>query len=127
MDNFSAVLFVVAVFGAVIGGGIFIRYLLSISAKYRNDDDKVDERVEIIEEFEKREIDVTVVDMQCTASVVGTKSPKAVNAYVVIFESESDGIMKIPVDEDMYFCFDIGMKGRLTLSGNVIYGFDMEE
>ena len=123
MEDYGAIIFLVTIFAIIIGAIFFVRYLIAISAKYK-DDNKKDERVEIIDEFEKRELEVTVVDMQCAAIVKGTKNPKAVSEYIVFFRTQDGSITERHVDEEMYFCFDIGMQGRLTLSDNVIYSFE---
>ena len=124
MDDFSFVIFLIAIVSAGIGMTFLIRYLLSISKKYKNDDGKKDESSEIIDIFEKKEIPVTVVDMQCSAVVKGIKNPKAVNEFTVFFRCENNEILEFSVDEEMYFGFDIGMKGILTVSDNILYGFE---
>lgn len=123
MEDYDGIIFLVSIIAVIIGAVILIRYLISISAKYK-DDNKKDERVEIIDEFEKRVLEVTVVDMQCAAVVKGTKNPKAASEYIVFFKTQDGRIIERHVDEEMYFCFDIGMQGRLTLSDNVIYSFE---
>mgnify|MGYP006336766191 FL=1 len=62
MEDYGAIIFLVSIIAVIIGAVILIRYLISISAKYK-DDNKKDERVEIIDEFEKRVLEVTVVDI----------------------------------------------------------------
>ncbi len=71
-------------------------------------------------------VNATVVDMVCRAEMVGTKMPKAVRNFVVIFQTEDGEILKINVPEEMYDGFDKGQTGILTLADGDLYSFETE-
>lgn len=68
----------------------------------------------------------TVIDMACRAKMVGTKTPKAVREFTVIFETSDGEILKINVPEEMYDGFDKGQTGILTLADGDLYSFEIE-
>ena len=68
----------------------------------------------------------TVIDMACSAEMVGTKMPKAVRNFVIIFQAENGEILKINVPEEMYDGFDKGQTGILTLADGDLYSFEVE-
>ena len=71
-------------------------------------------------------VKATVIDMACSAEMVGTKMPKAVRNFVVIFQTENGEILKINVPEEMYDGFDKGQTGILTLADGDLYSFEIE-
>ena len=71
-------------------------------------------------------VKATVIDMSCSAEMVGTKMPKAVRNFVVIFQAENGEILKINVPEEMYDGFDKGQTGILTLADGDLYSFEVE-
>ena len=71
-------------------------------------------------------VKATVIDMVCCAKMIGTKTPKAVREFTVIFEAQNKEILKINVPEEMYDGFDKGQTGILTLVDGNIYGFELE-
>ena len=68
----------------------------------------------------------TVIDMACSADMVGIKMPKAVRTFVIIFQTENGEILKINVPEEIYDGFDKGQTGVLTLADGDLYSFEIE-
>ena len=98
--------------------------------KYKKDHpDGIDAEIEemfIEPESVTTTVRATVVDMACRAEMVGTKMPKAVRNFVVIFQTEDGEILKINVPEEMYDGFDKGQTGILTLADGDLYSFETE-
>ncbi|MBO5934330.1 MAG: hypothetical protein J6Q94_02450 [Clostridia bacterium] len=98
--------------------------------KYKKDHpDGVDAEIEkmlIDPESVTTTVRATVIDMACSADMVGTKMPKAVRNFVVIFQAENGEILKINVPEEMYDGFDKGQTGILTLADGDLYSFEIE-
>lgn len=76
---------------------------------------------------EPTEIYATVIDMSCSAKLVGTKQPKAVNEFIITFKTTDDKILNIPVPQEMYDGFEIRQNGLLKLINNELYGFEIKE
>lgn len=81
------------------------------------------------EEYFANEGDITltyaeVVDMACGTKVVGSRSPKCVESYVVTFRTEKGEILQIDVDHEMYDAIDIGMAGMLRLVDGRLNSFE---
>ena len=72
------------------------------------------------------EMTVKVIDQTCSAKMVGTKTPKAVNEFIITFESTDGKVFKLSVPEECYDGFDIGQVGRLTTVNGELYGFELE-
>ena len=98
--------------------------------KYKKDHpDGIDAEIEkmfIDPESVTETVSATVIDMACSAEMVGTKMPKAVRNFVVIFQTEDGEILKINVPEEMYDGFDKGQTGILTLADGDLYSFEVE-
>lgn len=65
-----------------------------------------------------------VVNLTCGTKVVGSKSPKCVESYVVTFRTEKGEILQIDVDHEMYDAIDIGMAGMLRLVDGRLNSFE---
>lgn len=68
----------------------------------------------------------TVIDMACRAKMSGTKTPKAVREFTVVFQTSDGEILKINVPEEMYDGFDKCQTGILTLADGDLYSFEIE-
>lgn len=77
-------------------------------------------------EFENVQLKATVVDLSCSAEVVGIKKPKAIEQYCVAFESDDGKSFKFDVPKEMYDGFEKGQTGLLTIVDNELYGFEIE-
>ena len=67
-----------------------------------------------------------VVDMACGTKVLGSKSPKCVESYVVTFRTEKGEILPISVDHEMYDAIDVGMTGMLRLVDGRLNSFEAD-
>ena len=98
--------------------------------KYKKDHpDGIDAEIEkmfVDPESVTETVRATVIDMACSADMVGTKMPKAVRNFVVIFQTEDGEMLKINVPEEMYDGFDKGQTGILTLADGDLYSFEVE-
>ena len=65
-----------------------------------------------------------VVDMSCGTKVIGSKSVKCVESYVVVFRTEKGEILPIDVDHEMYDSIDVGMHGLLRLVDGHLNSFE---
>ena len=65
-----------------------------------------------------------VVNLTCGTKVVGSKSPKCVESYVVTFRDQNGKIFNIDVDREMYDAIDIGMRGLLRLVDGHLNSFE---
>lgn len=92
--------------------------------KYKTD--IVSEKTDIIEDFEKTEFRAKIIDQYCTTYSKGIKIPKTVMRFVVCFECENDEKISFDVTEEMYLDLEVGMQGKLTLSGGSFFSFDAE-
>lgn len=67
---------------------------------------------------------VEVVNLSCGTKVVGSKSPKCIESYVVTFRDQNGKIFHIDVDHEMYDAIDIGMRGLLRLVDGHLNSFE---
>jgi hypothetical protein len=71
-----------------------------------------------------------VVDMACFVKSVGYqnhKQPKAVRFFILTFKKEDGTLLEVPVNEEMYGGFDVGLSGILTLVDGQLLSFEPEE
>lgn len=67
-----------------------------------------------------------VVDMACGTKMVGTKTVKSLEWYVIVFKDDLGKIIEVPVNQEMYEGFEIGMHGTLKLVDGAIYSFEVK-
>ncbi len=67
-----------------------------------------------------------VIDIACGTKMVGSKNPKAVQWFVITFKKDNGEIIEVPVDNEMYEGFDIGMKGELKLVNGQLNSFQLD-
>jgi hypothetical protein len=72
------------------------------------------------------EMTVKVINQTCSAKMVGIKTPKAVNEFIITFEKSDGEIFSLSVPEECYDGFEIGQTGRLTTINGELYGFELE-
>ena len=71
-----------------------------------------------------------VIDLECGVTTIGYqayKQPKAVKYFIIHFKYDNGDIIKIPVNEEMYEGFDIGLAGTLTLIDGKLKSFELDE
>ncbi len=80
------------------------------------------------DDFEPETVEMTVkvIDQSCSAKMVGIKTPKAVNEFIITFERTDGKVFKLSVPEECYDGFEIGQTGILTLVNGELYGFELE-
>ena len=69
----------------------------------------------------------TVIEQICCVKMVGTKMPKTVREFSIVFEMKDGNILKINVPEEMYDGFEEGQTGILTTVDGELYSFEPEE
>jgi len=116
--------------GLVIGiGAAFIAILILISIldsiKNRGKTKTVKELEEerLAAEPEIITLHAEVIDMICGVNTVGHKTPKALKYFVIKFKADDGNILNIPVPEESYDGFDVGLAGELTLINGEIGSF----
>lgn len=70
---------------------------------------------------------VTVVDQSCCVKTIGTKTPKTIKEFSVVFQTENGEIMKLNIPEEMYDGFEKGQSGTLSIVDGELYGFELDE
>ena len=68
-----------------------------------------------------------VIDLECGVTTIGYQQPKAVKHFIIHFKYDNGDIIKIPVNEEMYHGFDIGLAGTLTLIDGQLNSFELDE
>ena len=71
-----------------------------------------------------------VIDLECGVTTIGYqayKQPKAVKYFIIHFKYDDGNVIKIPVNEEMYEGFDIGLTGTLTLVDGKLTSFELDE
>ena len=79
------------------------------------------------EDFPVKEFKATVLDQACTVKTVGTKTPKTVKEFAVLFSLSNGKTKSFLVPEEMYDGFEKGQVGVLTVVGEELYSFEIEE
>ncbi len=72
-------------------------------------------------------IHAKVVDVRCFITREGTKIPKVVRHFVVIFQDDNEQTYEIAVKEDIYDGFEVGQIGKLTLTDGNIVSYILDE
>jgi hypothetical protein len=106
---------------------IIIGFLLSFAITSGHEKSKSEETYE--EDFENDgeiiETRAEVIDMACGIKMVGVKSPKTVERYIIVFRDDLGKTFEVPVNKEMYEGFEIGMHGNLKLVDGGLYSFEV--
>ena len=117
-------------------GGIAIFVIIIVGIlDYRKNKDKYPTKEQYRELEEARlndEGEITtahaeVIDLECGVTTIGYQQPKAVKHFIIHFKYDNGDIIKIPVNEEMYEGFDIGLTGTLTLIDGKLRSFELDE
>ena len=108
---------------------MLIGCIIFVASYYKKHKMTKEEQDAYYEEYFANEGEVTltyaeVVNMTCGTKVVGSKSPKCVESYVVTFRDQNGKIFHIDVDREMYDAIDIGMRGLLRLVDGHLNSFE---
>ena len=92
---------------------------------HKNDPPEKNIKTDLDYKFTTIEMNATVVDMMCSARVVGQKSVKSVEEFFVCFKTENNDIINLKVLKEMYDGFEIGQTGKLQLVDGELFGFEI--
>lgn len=128
MDEYwFPILGALALVGILIVLGIVFAYAATSAKKEQKADPENQIPEEELSEEEKTERRVTVVDMQTSARLVGTKIVRAVEEYWITFEDDSATRFSLKIPKDYYDGFAVGMRGTLVTVNETLYGFTPDE
>lgn len=68
---------------------------------------------------------VSVVDQFCRVEMVGIRSPKSVEIFTVVFETDEGEVIKFDMPKEMYDGIDVGQRGILTIANGELYSFEL--
>ncbi len=68
---------------------------------------------------------VSVVDQFCRVEMVGVRSPKSVEIFTVVFETDEGKVIKLDMPKEMYDGIDKGQRGILTIANGELYSFEL--
>ena len=88
---------------------------------------RADEERRLNDEGKISTVHADVLDMTCGVRMTGDKEPKAVKYFVIKLKSDDEEIINLPVSEEMYDGFDIGLSGLLTLIDGKLDSFVLDE
>lgn len=131
----NQLIFNIVFWGGFVGGGsIFIIFCIIMAIKQHKKDKKqqqsntANKENEIYEPvFTTLNVKSTVIDQYCAAKMIGTKTPKAIKIFTVVFRTNDNEILKFDVPEEMYDGFEKGQSGILTVVDGTLYGFTLDE
>ncbi len=83
----------------------------------------VTEAPKIKDEFDTVKFYATVVDLFCRTEMIGTKSPRSVKVFTVVFETDNKKQIKLDVPEEMYDGIETGQSGEVTVVEGELYSF----
>ena len=83
----------------------------------------VTEAPKIKDEFETVKFHATVVDLFCRTEMIGTKAPRSVKVFTVVFETDNKKRIKLDVPEEMYDGIETGQSGEVTVVEGELYSF----
>ena len=100
--------------------------------KYVNNSQKIrEEEDKILNDMgETTSLHAVVTDMACGVSTVGYqgyKQPRAEKQFIICFRTDAGEQLQIPVSEDIYEGFEIGMSGALTLIDGMLDSFELDD
>lgn len=106
---------------------IFAIYIGKIIKPYKQSGNEKDKSIassqEFKAEFETVKFQAEIIDLSCRVDMVGTKTPKTVEIYTVVFKTDKKEIIKLDVPREMYDGLVIGDKGEVTLVEGDLYSF----
>lgn len=103
--------------------------LIAKTAKKQPKEQKNEENINTEpDDFEPETIEMTVkvMDCTCSAKVIGVKYPKAVNEFIIPFQTTEGKLFNLPVPHECYDGFEQGQVGKLTLVNGELYGFELQ-
>lgn len=118
--------FYMMIFGLILFGALMVCTITGIIYRSKPKKNGVQDDDNLAEpEYQRLEVNATVIDLACGVEVKGHKTVKAVKTFRVAFELESGKVITLTVPEEMYEGIEIGQKGLLTLVDGELYGFEL--
>lgn len=124
-ELFSTIVMCFVFLGVVIFFVLFGVQITKSNKLHKNDPPEENIKTDLDYKFTTIEMNATVVDMMCSARVVGQKSVKSVEEFFVCFKTENNDIIKLKVLKEMYDGFEIGQTGKLQLVDGELFGFEI--
>ncbi len=123
MDPFVVllVIFIIAVVAFLVFS--VIMYIRQCKRNKLKKETPVTEAPKIKDEFETVKFHATVVDLFCRTEMTGTKTPRSVKVFTVVFETDDKKQIKLDVPEEMYDGIEIGQSGEVTLIEGELFSF----
>ena len=120
-------IFVIITFGIIVG---ILDYRKNKDKYLTKEQYRELEEARLNDEGEITTAHAEVIDLECGVTTIGYqayKQPKAVKYFIIHFKYDNGDIIKIPVNEEMYHGFDIGLAGTLTLIDGQLNSFELDE
>ena len=122
MDFFICIGFCICVIIALTG-----YYIAHVVKQVKKGDDETKiapaNKFKIRTEFETSTFNAEIVDLSCSAMMIGGKYPKAVDVYTAVFVTDKNEQIKLNVPQEMYDGLEVDQKGELTLVEGELYSF----
>ncbi len=119
---------------AIIILAVFLPFCITMGIlDYKKNKDKcVKLSLEAEEEIFNKEPEVSVlhaevVDMFCGVECIGHRLPKTIRYFTVVFKSDDGAVLSLPVLEEMYHGFEVGLVGTLKLINGGLDSFVLDE
>ncbi len=118
------VLFVIFIF-AVVAFLVFsvIMYIRQCKRNKLKKEPPMTEAPKIKDKFETVKFHATVIDLFCRTEMSGTKTPRSVKVFTVVFETDDKKQIKLDIPEEMYNGIEIGQSGEVTVVEDELYSF----
>ncbi|MBP3938440.1 MAG: hypothetical protein IK955_03450 [Clostridia bacterium] len=78
---------------------------------------------ELKDAFESVKIHATVVDLFCLTEMIGIKTPRTQETFIVTFKTDNNEQIKVNIPQEMYDGLEIGQYGEVTLIEGELYSF----
>ena len=111
---------------------IVLALVVYVKKRNKRDDVKPSEKrdnqitdADFEEEFATDKMRVSVVDQFCRVEMVGIRSPKSVEIFTVVFETDEGKSLKFDVLKEIYDGIDVGQRGILTVVNGELYSFEL--
>ena len=100
-----------------------IMYIRQIKRNKLQKEILVTEAPKLKDEFETLKIHATVVDLFCRTEMIGTKTPRSVKTFTVVFETDDKEQIKLDIPEEMYDGIELWQSGEVTIVEGELYSF----
>lgn len=128
MINEYTIYIILGVFFAIFLG-IILPFAIKDVKKMKDSQEEYEKNIDeyLNNDGEIIETRAEVVDMACGTKMSGTKNPKALQWYVIVFKDDLGKTIEVPVNYEMYEGFEVGMHGTLKLVDGGLYSFEAKD